>query len=86
MRNLNEILKNSKQYLNQGNFKMASVEVSRGIEICKGYHQQLNEEVNPNWVSSKGKYGRSYLNLNENADALKNVKKKSYILVKFNKV
>ena len=23
------------------------------------------KEVNPNWVSSKGKYGRSYLNLNE---------------------
>jgi len=53
MRNLNEILKNSKQYLNQGNFKMASVEVSKGIEICKGYHQQLNEEVNPDWDLKK---------------------------------
>jgi len=53
MRNLNEILSSSKQFLNEGNFKMASVEVSRGIEVCKGYHQILNEEVNPNWDLKK---------------------------------
>lgn len=48
MKNLNEILKNSKQYLNQGNFKMASVEVSNGIETCSQWNKQIQEETNLN--------------------------------------
>jgi hypothetical protein len=53
MKNLNEILKNSNQYLKEGNFKMASVEVSKGIENCGLYHRQLNEEINLNWDMKK---------------------------------
>jgi hypothetical protein len=48
MKNLNEILNNSKQYLNQGNFKMASVEVSSGIETCSQWNKQIQEETNLN--------------------------------------
>ena len=45
MTNLNEILKQSKNYLKQGNHKLASVEVSKGIQVCKNYHKELNEQV-----------------------------------------
>jgi hypothetical protein len=48
MKNLKEILTNSKQYLQEGNFKMASVEVSNGIETCSQWNKQILEEVNPN--------------------------------------
>lgn len=48
MKNLKEILTNSKQYLQEGNFKMASVEVSSGIETCSQWNKQILEEVNPN--------------------------------------
>lgn len=48
MKNLNEILNNSKQYLNQGNFKMASVEVSNGIETCSQWNKQIGEQTNLN--------------------------------------
>jgi len=49
MKNLNTILENSKRYLKEGNFKMASVEVGRGIDVCKISHRELNVSINPNW-------------------------------------
>lgn len=48
MKNLNEILKNSNQYLKEGNFKMASVEVSNGIETCSQWNKQIGEQTNLN--------------------------------------
>lgn len=45
MKNLNEILKNSKNYLKQQNHKLASVEVSKGIQVCKNYHKEMNEQA-----------------------------------------
>ena len=53
MKNLNQVLENSKNYLNEGNFKMASVEVGKGLDICKMYHRELNESINPNWDMKK---------------------------------
>jgi len=49
MKNLNTILENSKNYLNEGNHKMASVEVGKGLDVCKLEHRKLNESINPNW-------------------------------------
>ena len=49
MNNLKIILEKSKELLLEGNHKMASVEVSKGIEVCSVHHRTLNEEVSPKW-------------------------------------
>ena len=48
MKNLKTVLENSINYLNEGNFKMASVEVSSGIETCSQWNRQIGEETNLN--------------------------------------
>jgi len=61
MNNLNIILESAKELLSEGNFKMASVEVSKGIEVCSIHHKTLNEEVNPMWgMRDKWDYKQEY--------------------------
>lgn len=47
--------------LKKGNHKQASVEVGRGIDICKIEHRKMNEGINPEWdLRKQWDYKNSY--------------------------
>ena len=60
IKNLNEILSKTQEFLKEGNKKMAYVYCSGGIEECSRLHSELNEETQ-GWdlkkaFDYKGKY------------------------------